>query len=59
MAARKDTTIGINKERKEKLQSAAVKITIATERTITTSAIVQYMIDNYINDAVKDLSVKK
>jgi len=55
MKKRKDTTIAINGERKGLLQDAAVEITIATRETIKTSTIVQYLIDNYLNDAVKDL----
>lgn len=55
MKKRKDTTIAINGERKGLLQDAAVEITIATRETIKTSTIVQYLIDNYLSDAVKDL----
>lgn len=58
MKKRKDTTIAINGERKESLQEAAVKITIETRKTIKTSTIVQYLIDNYLNEAVKDLKNK-
>lgn len=59
MKKRKDTTIAINGERKESLQDAAVEITIATRETIKTSTIVQYLIDNYLNEAVKDLKNKR
>ena len=55
MTKRKDTTIAINGERKGLLQDAAVEITISTRETIKTSTIVQYLIDNYLKDAVKDL----
>lgn len=59
MKNRKDTTIAINGERKEMLQDAAVDITIATRETIKTSTIVQYLIDNYLSEAVKDLKNKR
>jgi len=59
MKKRKDTTIAINGERKDILQDAAVEITIATRETIKTSTIVQYLIDNYLSDAVKDLKNKR
>ncbi|MGO3686003.1 MAG: hypothetical protein ACTJGV_14980 [Proteus vulgaris] len=51
----KNTTIALNEERKELLNEAAVEITIATRETIKTSKIVQYLIDNYLNEAIKDL----
>lgn len=59
MKKRKDTTIAINGDRKEALQDAAVEITIATRETIKTSTIVQYLIDNYLSEAVKDLKGKR
>ena len=59
MKRRKDTTIAINGERKELLQDAAVEITIATRETIKTSTIVQYFIDNYLSEAIKDLKSKR
>ena len=59
MKKRKDTTIAINGERKEALQEAAVEITIATRETIKPSTIVQYLIDNYLDEAVKDLKGKR
>lgn len=59
MKKRKDTTIAINGERKDILQDAAVEITIATRETIKTSTIVQYLIDNYLDEAVKDLKSKR
>ena len=59
MKKRKDTTIAINGERKEALQEAAVEITIATRETIKPSTIVQYLIDNYLVEATKDLKGKR
>lgn len=59
MKKRKDTTIAINGERKELLRDAVVEITIATRETIKTSTIVQYLIDNYLSEAIKDLKSKR
>lgn len=56
---RKDTTIAINEERKDLLNAAAVEITIATRETIKTSKIVHYLIDNYLNKAIKDLKKRE
>lgn len=56
---RKDTTIAINEERKDLLNAAGVEITIATRETIQTSKIVHYLIDNYLNEAIKDLKKRK
>lgn len=55
---RKDTTIAINGERREKLKDAVVDITIATKEPIKASKIVQHLLDNYLEDAVKDLKAK-
>ena len=59
MKKRKDTTIAINGERKEALQEAAVEITIATRETIKPSTIVQYLIDNYLKEATRDLKSRR
>jgi len=56
--SRQDTTIAINGARKEKLKDAVVEITIATKEPIKASTIVQYLIDNYLEDAKKDLKAK-
>lgn len=53
--SRQDTTIAINAERKGKLKDAVVAITIATKEPVKTSTIVQYLIDNYLDDAIEDL----
>jgi hypothetical protein len=55
---RKDTTVAINGDRKDALQDAAVDITIATRKPMKPSTIVQYLIDHYLTDAVKDLKAK-
>ena len=55
MAKRPDTSVSINNERKQRLQDAAVDITIATRKQVRMSEIVHYLIDNYLDDAKKDL----
>jgi hypothetical protein len=57
--ARQDTTIAINGIRKEKLKDAVVDITVATREPIKASSIVQYLIDNYLDEAIKDLKAKR
>jgi hypothetical protein len=57
--SRSDTTVAINGERKKALQDAAVKVTIATQRPVKVSEIVHYLIDEYLQDAVKDMKAKK
>lgn len=59
MAKRNDTTVAINGDRKIALQDAAVEITIAKRTPIKTSVIVQYLIDNYLKDAVKDMKAER
>lgn len=56
---RQDTTIAINGERKDKLKDAVVEVTIATKEPIKQSAIVHYLIDNFLEDAVEELKSKK
>lgn len=57
--SRQDTTIAINGNRKEKLKDAVVEIITATREPIKASTIVQYLIDNYLEDAIKDLKAKQ
>jgi hypothetical protein len=57
--ARNDTTVAINGERKKALQDAAVEVTIAQQRPVKISEVVQYLIDNYLDDAKKDMKAKK
>jgi hypothetical protein len=55
---RQDTTIAINGDRKEKLKDAVVEYTIKTKEPIKSSVLVQYLIDNYLDDAISDLIEK-
>ncbi|TMN34199.1 hypothetical protein CWC03_17100 [Pseudoalteromonas sp. S2755] len=57
--ARNDTSIAINGDRKKALQDAAVDITIATREPCKISAIVQHLIDNYLDEATRDLKAKR
>ncbi len=59
MKKRKDTTVAVNGERNGKLQEAALEITIQNREQIKPSTIVQYLIDNYLDAAKKDLTGKK
>lgn len=55
---RTDTSVAINGERNARLQKAAVEVTIANQEICKMSEIVQYLIDNYLEDAVKDMKNK-
>ena len=46
--------VRINPERKMKLEQAALEITIKTKTVTTYSDVVNYLIDNYLDDAKKD-----
>jgi len=59
MEKRGDTTVRINEQRKMKLQREAIKIGGATGELLKISDIVNYLIDHYTDDAVKDLIDKK
>lgn len=57
--SRKDSTVAINGERKKILEEAAVEITADTRKTTKRSEIVMYLIDNYIQQAVKEIKKNK
>jgi hypothetical protein len=59
MNKRKDTTVAINADRKGLLQDAAVNITIETREQIKISTIVNYLIDNYLDEAEKDIKSER
>lgn len=58
MAERKDTSIRINGDRKIKLERTAVDLTTLTKKIVKMSDVVNYMIDNYLQDAKKDIQAK-
>ncbi|MFT6902358.1 MAG: hypothetical protein ACJAXS_002568 [Colwellia sp.] len=55
MTKRQDTTIAINGERNAKLKDAVVEIITSTREPIKASNIVHYLIDNYLEEAIKDM----
>lgn len=59
MTERKDTSVRINEGRKVKLERTAVELTTLTGKIIKMSDVVNYMIDNYLNDAKKDMQAKR
>ena len=58
MAERTDTSIRINGDRKIKLERTAVDLTTLTKKIVKMSDVVNYMIDNYLQDAKKDMQAK-
>lgn len=59
MSKRNDTTIGISGTRRDKLNEAIVKLVIAKQEPVRMSEIVHFLIDNYLEEAVKDLLHKE
>lgn len=59
MEKRGDTTVRISETRKLKLQSEAIKIGTKTGELLKISDIVNHLIDNYMDDAVKDIIDRK
>lgn len=57
--SRTDTSVSINEERNKRLQKAALDVSIAKQEIFKMSEVVQYLIDNYLEDAVKDLKNQK
>lgn len=55
MSKRSDTTVAIAGKRKEKLNDAIVKLVMVRKESVRMSEIVHYLIDTYLDDAVKDL----
>lgn len=47
--------VRINPERRMKLEQAALEVTIKTRAVTTYSDMVNYLIDNYLEDAKKDI----
>jgi hypothetical protein len=55
---RGDTSVRVNETRKLKLERAAIDLSYETRRQIKMADIVNYLIDNYMKDAVKDIKAK-
>lgn len=56
---RADTTVRINEERKLELKRKILEIGNKTGDILKQSELVSYLIDNYLDDAVKDIIGKK
>lgn len=55
---RGDTSVRVNETRKLKLERAAIDLSYETRKQIKMADIVNYLIDNYMKDAVKDIKAK-
>ncbi|WP_334472129.1 hypothetical protein [Arsenophonus sp. PmNCSU2021_1] len=56
---RADTTVRINEERKLELKRKILEIGNKTGDILKQTELVSYLIDNYLDDAVKDIIAKK
>jgi hypothetical protein len=55
MAERKDTSVRINELRRIRLEKTAIKISYEIGRQVKMSDLVNHLIDNYLEDAAKDM----
>lgn len=55
MAERKDTSVRINELRRIRLEKTAIKISHEIGRQVKMSDLVNHLIDNYLEDAAKDM----
>ncbi|WP_208181186.1 hypothetical protein [Shewanella algae] len=55
---RGDTSVRVNEQRKLKLERAAIDLSYETRQQVRMADIVNYLIDNYMRDAVKDIKGK-
>ncbi|NLD08801.1 MAG: hypothetical protein GX667_04330 [Xanthomonadaceae bacterium] len=51
----KATTLHVNDQRKRKLDRLALEVSYKSGKMITWTELVNYTLDNYLDDAVKDL----
>lgn len=59
MTKRTDTTVRVNELRRIKLEKGAIEITVTTGQITKISDVVNYLLDNYLQDAIKDMKAKK
>jgi len=59
MAVRTDTSVRINEIRRMKLEKGAIEITVATNKITKISDVVNYLLDNYLQEAIKDMKSKR
>lgn len=52
---RKDTSVRINEMRRIKLEKTAIKISYEIGKQVKMSDLVNHLIDNYLQDAEKDM----
>lgn len=55
MGKRNDTTVAIAGRRKERLNDAVVKLVMARKESVKMSEIVHFLIDTYLDEAMKDM----
>jgi len=55
MGKRNDTTVAIAGRRKERLNDAVVKLVMARKESVKMSEIVHFLIDTYLDEAVRDM----
>ncbi|AIZ78923.1 hypothetical protein [Actinobacillus equuli] len=55
MSTRKDTSVRINEQRRNKLEMLAIEISHKSGRLTKMSDIVNHLLDNYLNEAKQDL----
>lgn len=51
----KPTTVKIDAARREKLKDAAFEISMAKREVINMTEVIKYLVDNYTDDAVKEM----
>ncbi|MDG6882508.1 Uncharacterised protein [Phocoenobacter uteri] len=56
---RKDTSVRINAQRRNKLEILAIEISHKSGKLIKMSDIVNHLLDNYLNEAKQDLIYKE
>lgn len=52
-------SLRVSEERKLMLQKAAIEVSYATGKPLKWSEVAFYLIDEYLNEAVKDLKAKR
>lgn len=54
----KRTTVSVTEQRRMKLERIAIETTMATGAVVKWTDVINYMIDNYSDDAKKDMAGK-
>lgn len=53
------TSLRVREDRKLKLERAAIEISNKTQRTVKWTDLANYLFENYLNDAKKDMIAKR